>query len=60
MALTHDYKETIRERSERDPDFAASLMNQAVSSFSAGEPETARLILRELVNSTIGIELLVE
>ena len=60
MALTRDYKETIRERAERDPNFAASLMNEAVSSFLDGEAETARLILRELVNSTIGSEGLAE
>ena len=60
MALTRDYKQTIRERAERDPNFAASLMNEAVSSFLDGEPGTARLILRELVNSTIGFELLAE
>ena len=60
MALTRDYKETIKERSERDPDFAAALMNEAVSSFLSGEPQTARIILRELVNSTIGFELLAE
>jgi len=60
MALTRDYKQTIRERAERDPNFAASLMNEAVSCFLDGESETARLILRELVNSTIGFERLAE
>lgn len=60
MALTRDYKETIKERSKRDPNFAAALMNEAISSFLIGEPQTARLILRELVNSTIGFELLAE
>lgn len=60
MALTRDYKQTIKERAERDPNFAASLMNEAVVLFLNGEPETARLILRELVNSTIGFEELAE
>jgi DNA-binding phage protein len=60
MALTRDYKQTIQERAKRDPDFAAQLMNEAVTSFLAGEPEVARIILRELVNSTIGFELLAE
>lgn len=60
MALTRDYKQTIRERAEKDPDFATALMNEAVSAFLNGESETARLILRELVNSTIGFELLAE
>ncbi len=58
MALTRDYKETINERAARDPKFALSLMNEAISSFLTGEPEEARIILRELVNSTIGFEIL--
>lgn len=58
MALTRDYKDSIRKRSESDPEFAASLMKEALTAFISGEPETARVILRELVNSTIGFELL--
>lgn len=58
MPLTRDYKQTVRARAERDPDFAASLMNEAVSLFLSGDSETARLVLRELVNSTIGFEFL--
>lgn len=60
MALTRDYKETIKERAAKDPHFAASLMNEAVTAFLEGEPETARIILRELVNSTIGFEYLAQ
>jgi DNA-binding phage protein len=56
MALTRDFKATVKERSERDPDFAAALLNEAISLFFNNEPQTARLILRELVNSTIGFE----
>src|SRR3989304_4693604 len=60
MALTRDYKETIKERAEKDPRFAASLMKEAMTAFLEGEPETTRVILRELVNSTIGFEFLAE
>ena len=60
MVLTRDYKESIRNRAERDPDFAASLMQEALGAVLEGEPETARIILRELVNSTIGFEVLAE
>ena len=60
MALTRDYKETIKERMAKDPHFAASLMNEAVTAFLEGEPETARILLRELVNSTIGFEFLAQ
>ncbi|MEX2516969.1 MAG: transcriptional regulator [Gammaproteobacteria bacterium] len=58
MALSRDYKETVRERAKRDPDFAAALMNEAISAFLEGDPETARSMLRELVNSTVGFEYL--
>jgi DNA-binding phage protein len=56
MALTRDYKETIQNRAQREPEFAAALLDEAVTLFLNGEPETARLMLRELVNSTVGFE----
>lgn len=56
MALTRDYKKTIEERIERDPDFAKALLEQASELFLSGEPDIARLILRDLVNSTMGFE----
>ncbi len=60
MVLTRDYKNTIRERATRDPNFAVSLMNEAVTAFLEGEPEVARVVLRELVNATIGFESLAQ
>jgi len=56
MALTRDFKETLVERVQSDPEFAQTLLNEAVSLFLNGEPETARLILRDLVNATVGFE----
>lgn len=56
MALTRDFKETILERMNRDPAFAKALLDKAASLLLNGEPETARLILRDLVNATIGFE----
>jgi DNA-binding phage protein len=58
MALTRDFKETVNARVRRDPEFAAALLDEAVSLFLNGEPETARLILRDLVNATVGFEAL--
>ncbi len=60
MALTRDFKETIIERVNRDPDFAKALLDEASTLFLNGEPETARLILRDLVNATIGFEALAQ
>ncbi|MBK9442180.1 MAG: transcriptional regulator, partial [Comamonadaceae bacterium] len=56
MALTRSFKETIIERVQSDASFAQALLDEAATLFLNGEPETARLILRDLVNATIGFE----
>jgi DNA-binding phage protein len=58
MALTRDFKETVKERATRDPAFAKSLLDEAATLFLNGEPHTARLILRDLVNASVGFETL--
>jgi len=56
MALTRDFKLTVTERVAREPEFAKALLDEAATLFLNGEPETARLILRDLVNATVGFE----
>ncbi|GBF79378.1 helix-turn-helix domain-containing transcriptional regulator [Aphanothece sacrum] len=56
MALTRDFKETVNKRVNQDTEFAKALLDEATCLFLNGEPDTARLILRDLVNSTIGFE----
>jgi len=56
MALTRNFKQTVIERVERDPEFAKALLDEAATLFLSDEPETARLILRDLVNATLGFE----
>jgi DNA-binding phage protein len=56
MALTRNFKETVIQRVQSDASFAQALLNEAATLFLNGEPETARLILRDLVNATIGFE----
>lgn len=58
MVMTRDFRQTMAERSERDPAFAKALLDEAATLFLNGEPETARLILRDLVNATVGFETL--
>ena len=60
MALTRDFKETVNKRAQNDPEFAAALLDEAVDLFLNGEPEMSRLILRDLVNATIGFERLAD
>ncbi|MFM6191504.1 MAG: DNA-binding protein [Planktothrix sp.] len=56
VEISRDFKETITARVQREPDFAMALFDEAVSLFLNGEPEVSRLILRDLVNATIGFE----
>lgn len=56
MALTRDFKRTVVERVQRDPAFAKALLDEAATLFLNGEPETTRLILRDLINATVGFE----
>jgi len=54
MALTRHFKETVVARVQSDPAFAQALLDEAISLFLNGESDTAKLILRDLVNATIG------
>ena len=56
MALTRNFKKTVVARIERDPGFGKALLDEAATLFLNDEPETARVILRDLVNATIGFE----
>jgi hypothetical protein len=56
MALTRNFKDTVTQRVQSDPAFAQALLDEAATLFLNGEPETARLILRDLVNATLGFE----
>lgn len=43
-------------RVQHDPAFARALLDEATTLFLNGEPRTPRLILRDLVNATVGFE----
>jgi DNA-binding phage protein len=46
----------VVERVQHDSAFARAMLDEAATLFLGGEPRTARLILRDLVNATIGFE----
>ena len=56
MVLTRNFKKTVVARVGRDPAFARALLDEAATLFLNGEPGTARLVLRDLVNATLGFE----
>jgi hypothetical protein len=51
MILTRDSRRTVVERVRRDPAFAKALLDEAVTLFLNREPDTARLVLRDLVDA---------
>jgi len=60
MALTRDFKETIRARVERDPKFRKELLREGIESMLSGDIDTAKTILRDYINATVGFVRLAE
>lgn len=56
MALTRDFKTTVKARAERDPAFREALLTEAVELLLSGEVETGKAILRDYINATVGFE----
>ncbi len=54
MALTRDFKETVRARAQRDPAFRRELLREAVETLVCGDLETGKAILRDYINATVG------
>ena len=60
MALTRDFKDTIRTRVARDPRFRKALLREGIESLLAGDVATAKTILRDYINATVGFTQLAE
>ena len=60
MSATRDYTETIHECIREEPAFATGLLEEALSLFLNDEPDVTRLLLRDLVNATLGFERLAD
>jgi DNA-binding phage protein len=58
MALTRDFRETVRARAKADPAFRAGLYQEAVQCMLDGDLATARILLRDFVNATVGFAVL--
>lgn len=56
MALTRDFKESVKARAERDPAFRKALFTEAVEQLISGEVEVGKAVLRDYINATIGFE----
>ena len=56
MALTKDFRETIRSRAQREPAFRRALLQEAVELLLAGDVETGQGLVRNYINATVGFQ----
>ncbi len=54
MPLTRDFKETVLERAQNDPEFRVGLLTEAAQCLLSNEVNVAKTLLRDYVNATIG------
>lgn len=60
MALTRDFKETVLARVARDPKFRKELLREGIESMLTGDIATAKTVLRDYINATVGFTELAE
>jgi DNA-binding phage protein len=60
MALTRDVRQTMRARLGGDPNFRREVLRECVESILTGDIATAKLILRDYINATVGFTELAE
>jgi DNA-binding phage protein len=60
MALTRSFKDFIKSRVESDPEFRQALFQEAVQTLIEGDIDTAKSVLRDYINATIGFRALSE
>ena len=53
MALTKEFKQTVKERAEREPEFRQGLLNEAVNEILSGNLESGKLLMKDYINSSI-------
>jgi len=56
MALTREFKDTVVARARRDAKFRDAMFAEAINAYLAGDTQTGKAMLRDLVNATIGFE----
>ena len=60
MPLTRSFNDLIKTRVEADPVFRQALLQEAVQTMLDGDVATAKSVLRDVINATIGFERLAQ
>ena len=58
MALTKDFKDTIKDRVARDPAFREELLKEGIECLLTGDVDIGKAVLRDFINATIGFDAL--
>ena len=54
MVLTRSFKDHIKAKIKSEPEFRQALFQEAVQTLIEGDVRTARIVLRDFINATIG------
>ena len=54
MPLSRSFKETVKERIDKDPAFRDALLAESIDALLSGEVDVGKIILRDYINATIG------
>ncbi len=60
MAITRNFRDTVRARALRDPEFRHALLTESLEIMLAGDTETGKSLLRNYINATLGFETLAD
>jgi DNA-binding phage protein len=56
LALTKAFRETVYSRAQKDGAFRKALLTEAVNAYLSGDEITGKMVLRDVINATIGFE----
>ncbi|CAN5450874.1 hypothetical protein BH10PSE11_BH10PSE11_17760 [soil metagenome] len=56
MPLSRSFKRTVKDRAARDARFRAALFSEGVETLLGGDVQTAKSLLRDYINATVGFE----
>lgn len=56
MALTSSFREIVKDRATRDPEFRIGLLTEAIECVLNDEIDMAKVLLRDYVNATVGFQ----
>jgi hypothetical protein len=60
MALTKDFRETIKEQLDNSATFRRELLREAINCMLASDVDTGKAVLRDYINGTVGFTSLAE